>query len=103
MNKIVEQETENLVKSWDYYDSRFLEEYLVMGYQNPRINMQSILTRHFLIEEIFGNEFEDLMQEEIRFSVGVHRELNREEKRCLDALPPGGKRPSLTSRERKLE
>jgi hypothetical protein len=31
----------------------------VSGYQNPRINVQSILLRHFLIERAIGPGFDE--------------------------------------------
>ncbi len=46
-----------------------LRNYLVQDVQDPRINVQSILTRHFLIEHLFGSEFEALMEHELRFAL----------------------------------
>jgi SAM-dependent methyltransferase len=37
--------------------------------QDPRINVQSILTRHFLTEQLFGAQFEALMKHELRFAL----------------------------------
>jgi SAM-dependent methyltransferase len=34
--------------------------------------VQSILTRHFLIQELFGERFEDLMEQELRFALMVN-------------------------------
>ena len=42
-------ETERLKKSWMRYDRATLRDYLVQDVEDPRINVQSILTRHFLI------------------------------------------------------
>jgi ubiquinone/menaquinone biosynthesis C-methylase UbiE len=50
---------------WSRHDAEILEVYLVSGYQDPRLNAQSILARHTLIRAIFGSRFEDLMREEL--------------------------------------
>jgi ubiquinone/menaquinone biosynthesis C-methylase UbiE len=62
-------EVGKLKKSWAKYSPETLEDYLVSGYQNPRINAQSILARDFFVHQLFGAEFDELMQEELRFSV----------------------------------
>ena len=62
-------ETERLRESWGKYDRAILRDYLVKDVEDPRINAQSILTRHWLIEQLFGNEFSDLMEHEMRFSL----------------------------------
>jgi SAM-dependent methyltransferase len=36
--------------------------------EDPRINVQSILSRHFILGALFGRRFEELMQHEIRFA-----------------------------------
>lgn len=55
-------ETERLTRSWMRHGRNTLRNYLVQDVQDPRINVQSILTRHFLIEYLFGSEFEPLME-----------------------------------------
>lgn len=62
-------ETEGLVRSWSQYDRDTLRDYLVRDVEDPRINVQSILTRHFLIERLFGEQFADLMEHELRFGL----------------------------------
>jgi len=53
-----------------------LDRYLVSGYQNPRINMQSILLRHFLIERIGAAQGEDdLMEAELRLAIELNEVL----------------------------
>ena len=94
MEKSLEQETANLIKSWVNNDGQLMEEYLVTGFENPRVNMQSIKTRHFFTRELFGDRFDDLMEEEIHFSIEVHRALKEEEKRVeATASPEKQKRP----------
>jgi SAM-dependent methyltransferase len=49
-----------------------LDIYLVSGYQDPRINSQSILGRHTLVRALFGSEFEELMREEFAHAVELN-------------------------------
>jgi SAM-dependent methyltransferase len=62
-------ETERLIRSWMQHDHDTLRDYLVEDVEDPRINVQSILTRHFLIERLFGGQFADLMEHELRFGL----------------------------------
>ena len=64
-----------LKRTWTYLPSEMLDSYLVSGYQNPRINVQSILVRHFLIRRLFGDEFDGLMDEEIRRALELNEAL----------------------------
>jgi ubiquinone/menaquinone biosynthesis C-methylase UbiE len=67
--------------SWVSRDADRLDTYLVIGWQNPRINLQSILIRHALIRRLFGDEFEELMQGEVRFAVDLNEQLRLESER----------------------
>lgn len=71
MDETLKLETEKLVRSWAGYDSSFLRDYLVADAEDPRLNVQSILSRHFLLAELFGNRFELLMVHELRFAVAM--------------------------------
>jgi SAM-dependent methyltransferase len=62
-------ESDCLKKSWMQYDRAVLRDYLVKDVEDPRINIQSILTRHLLIRRLFGGGFEDLMEHELRFGL----------------------------------
>ncbi len=62
-------ETERLIKSWTKYDHTTLRNYLVEDVQDPRINVQSILTRHWLIKCLLGEQLAELMDQELRFSL----------------------------------
>lgn len=58
---------------WNMARADMLDSYLVSGYQNPRINIQSILLRHFLVRRLFGpDEFTSLMADELRFAVELN-------------------------------
>ncbi len=65
-------ETQGLARSWMRYDREWLQNYLVGGVENPRINIQSVLTRHFLTKRLFGEQFADLMEQELRFALVVN-------------------------------
>jgi SAM-dependent methyltransferase len=62
-------ESEGLARSWQRHDSVHLRDYLVRGVEDPRINVQSILTRHFLIERLVGDRFSALADAELRFAI----------------------------------
>jgi len=68
MQPSLQQETDRLVRSWGHHAPEWLAGYLVAGVEDPRINLQSILSRHLIIGELFGDRFGSLMAEEYRFS-----------------------------------
>jgi ubiquinone/menaquinone biosynthesis C-methylase UbiE len=69
MEERFKQETNSLIRAWMRHDQKTLRDYLVQDVEDPRINVQSILTRHFLIKELFGRQFNDLMPHELRFAL----------------------------------
>jgi SAM-dependent methyltransferase len=77
MEEALKLETEKLVRSWMQYDAEFLSDYLVASVEDPRINVQSILTRHFLVAELVGNRYEKLMLQELRFAATLNWFLKR--------------------------
>jgi hypothetical protein len=93
-------ESDRLRAAWMQYDSEMLDRYLVADVEHPRINLQSIISRCFLIDTIFPNEFTQLIREESRFSIclnfllrllkNAHSELNRNS--ILDALEHGAEK-----------
>jgi ubiquinone/menaquinone biosynthesis C-methylase UbiE len=64
-----------LKRWWNRAPADMLDSYLVTGYQNPHINVQSVLQRHFLLRRIFGREFDGLMRDELRFAVELNEVL----------------------------
>jgi len=66
------KETQGLLRMWMRYDRGILGDYLVRDVEDPRINVQSILTRHFLIEHLFGGQFAALEEQELRFSLVIN-------------------------------
>lgn len=69
-------ESERLRAAWMKYDSEILDNYLVTDVEDPRINLQSIISRAFLIDTVFPNEFTELIREEFRFSICLNFILN---------------------------
>lgn len=72
MKSRFKSEIEGLTKSWMWYDRKTLRDYLVQDVEDPRINVQSILTRHFLIERLFGKRLTTVMEQELRFGLVVN-------------------------------
>ena len=66
-----------LQRTWGAGSADMLDAYLVSGYQNPLINVQSILVRHALIGRLLGTDAAALMEEEIRFAVELNEVLRR--------------------------
>jgi len=64
-------ETEKLTYSWAQHEAAWLRDYLVTGVEDPRLNVQSILTRHFLIQALVAEPSERLMAEEQRFGAAL--------------------------------
>jgi ubiquinone/menaquinone biosynthesis C-methylase UbiE len=71
-----------LERAWADINPEHLSTYLVRGYQNPVINVQSILARHELIKEISGESYDKLMDDELRWAAEKHRAW-RQRKRDL--------------------
>lgn len=67
MREDLQKETEKLSRSWAQHDSGWLRDYLVAGVEDPRLNLHSVLTRHFLIRHLTGGRFESYMSHEYQF------------------------------------
>lgn len=72
-------EESRLRLAWAAAPAELLDSYLVSGYQDPRINLQSILTRHALARRVLGSDprLGSLMADEIRFAVELNEVLRR--------------------------
>jgi SAM-dependent methyltransferase len=68
----LEQESEKLARSWLRHDPALLRDYLVAGVQDPRLNLQSILSRHFLLRALGAEGWRALMDEEYRFAAAMN-------------------------------
>jgi SAM-dependent methyltransferase len=69
MNEPLQRETEKLTRSWMRHDADWLRDYLVGSVEDPRLNVSSVLTRHFLIEAVTGRRHVALMEAELRFAL----------------------------------
>ena len=61
-------ESEKLVRSWMQHEPGKLRDYLVAGVEDPRINLQSVLSRHFILRSLFAEKFRPLMDCECLFA-----------------------------------
>jgi SAM-dependent methyltransferase len=88
MLKSLEQESEKLARSWLRHEAAMLRDYLVAGVEDPRINLQSILSRHFLIRALSGDRFQVLMKQECRFGAVMNwlRQFVADEEESLSVL-----------------
>jgi SAM-dependent methyltransferase len=69
-------ESERLRAAWINYDWEALDSYLVRDVEDPRINLQSIISRAFIIDSVFPNEFTGLIRQEFQFSICLNFILN---------------------------
>ncbi|MBI3851415.1 MAG: class I SAM-dependent methyltransferase [Verrucomicrobia bacterium] len=72
MNDSLKAETEKLSRSWSQYEAPFLQNYLVADVEDPRINVQSILSRHFLLGTLLGEKIQAVLAEELRFAAAMN-------------------------------
>ena len=72
VHESLQRESEKLARSWARHDAAWLRDYLVAGVEDPRVNLQSILTRHFLIRALTSGRFAALMGEECRFAAVIN-------------------------------
>jgi len=54
------------------HDAGMLRDYLVAGVEDPRLNLQSILSRHFLARALTAERFSALMEAECRFAAAMN-------------------------------
>ena len=76
MNERLKLESERLARSWMRHDPAMLRDYLVADVEDPRLNVQSILSRHFLATALFGDKFQALMEQELRFAAVMNWLVN---------------------------
>ena len=80
MKAALQIENEALRQSWEQYDARELDTYLVSGVEDPRINGQSILTRGLIADKLWPGEFDEFIDAELRFGAVLTWILRRLEK-----------------------
>jgi len=54
------------------HESTWLRDYLVAGVEDPRLNLQSVLSRHFLLRSVFGERFNALREAEYHFAATMN-------------------------------
>ncbi len=79
MDAALQSESDRLARSWQRHETALLRDYLVSGVEDPRINVQSILTRHFLTSVLFGTRYQELMEAEIRFAIAMNWVTSRDQ------------------------
>ena len=72
MEESLKFESEKLARSWMQHDKSMLRDYLVSQVEDPRINVQSILTRHFLANNLLRNRFQEIQAAELCFAVAAN-------------------------------
>lgn len=72
MNDPLREETSRLARSWHRHDAAMLRSYLVEDVEDPRLNVQSILTRHFLLRSLFGEAYGILKLAEVDFAIAMN-------------------------------
>jgi hypothetical protein len=77
MDHQLQQETQTLTQAWAQHASADLRDYLVADVEDPRLNVQSILTRHALIDRILGQPAQPLCDHELRFACVMNWLLHR--------------------------
>ena len=82
LNETLERESARLKQAWDKYPADHLDSYLVSGAEDPRINVQSILTRALIANALFPGEFDHLIHEELRFGLCLTWILERLKEGC---------------------
>ena len=78
MERLLEDESEKLARSWMQHDAGKLRDYLVSSVEDPRINLQSVFSRHFLLQALAGGRFDLLMEQECRFAAAPIERLKRD-------------------------
>jgi hypothetical protein len=68
----LKQETAKLARSWMRHDATELGGYLVAEVEDPRVNVQSVRARHFVLAAFFGSKFGGLMDHELRFAAAMN-------------------------------
>jgi len=67
VNDALREEARRLERSWSRHSEAMLRDYLVADVEDPRLNVQSLLTRHFLVFGLTGRH-QEMAEEELRFA-----------------------------------
>jgi SAM-dependent methyltransferase len=77
MDPQLENETQSLSRQWSQHAAEDLRDYMIADVEDPRLNVQSIFSRHLLIRAVAGARFEELCEHEIRFACLMNWLLQR--------------------------
>jgi len=72
VNEALHQESLRLARSWSRHDAGTLQDYLIADVQDPRINVQSVLSRHVLLRAAGEPHYADLASAELRFAAAMN-------------------------------
>lgn len=72
MEEYLRRESERLAQSWMRHDAAMLRDYLVASVEDPRLNLQSVFSRHFLLRALSGQRWTGLMEQECRFAAVIN-------------------------------
>ena len=72
VSPLLDAETERLTRAWMRHDQAALRDYLVADVEDPRLNVPSVLSRHFLVTAVCGGRFQELMGQEVRFAAAMN-------------------------------
>lgn len=72
MDPALQAETERLRQAWMRHEAGWLRDYLVTDVEDPRRNVQSILTRHFLLTALGEDRWQSLFQAELEFAAALN-------------------------------
>ena len=68
----LQAESDKLARSWMQHDAGMLRDYLVAGVEDPRLNLQSVLSRHFLARALTADSLSALIEAEYRFAAAMN-------------------------------
>jgi len=80
MDEPLENESASLKQAWDQHAANDLKHYMIADVEEPRLNVQSILSRHFLIRDLVGERLDEVCEHELRFACAMNwllRQLKR--------------------------
>lgn len=95
MEKVeIENENSKLRASWNCLPAEHLDNYLMQGEQDQRINIHSILNRALLVDSLWPGKFDGLITEEFRFGLvmtWILQQLQEDvtRKQLLDSIMTG--------------
>jgi SAM-dependent methyltransferase len=72
MEPSLQAESEKLARSWMQHDAGMLRDYLVGSVEDPRLNLQSVLSRHFLTRALTSERYGALMEAEYWFAAAMN-------------------------------